>query len=171
MIESVLPAIIAGVSAAAVGIIGSLLANDFRTFRTLACVLGGPRAIPAKRIEQPGYDVAALQAARRVCRGVDGRRRHQLDDAVAYVRRWQGPLDRPTTGWASLIPGALTVVRLAAEGRRNREIDASLFMSRGTVKTHLSHAYTKLGVTNPDRAGDCWPATVPLTSLTEGGYS
>jgi len=39
-------------------------------------------------------------------------------------------------------------VRLVAEGLSNPEIGARLFMSRSTVKTHLSHVYAKLGVAN-----------------------
>jgi DNA-binding NarL/FixJ family response regulator len=37
---------------------------------------------------------------------------------------------------------------LAADGLTNPEIGARLFMSRSTVKTHLSHVYAKLGVAN-----------------------
>ena len=37
---------------------------------------------------------------------------------------------------------------LAADGMTNPEIAARLFMSRSTVKTHLSHVYAKLGVAN-----------------------
>ena len=37
---------------------------------------------------------------------------------------------------------------LAVEGLSNPEIGARLFMSRSTVKTHLSHVYGKLGVAN-----------------------
>ena len=39
-------------------------------------------------------------------------------------------------------------MRLAAEGHNNPEIGARLFMSRSTVRTHLSHVYAKLGVAN-----------------------
>jgi DNA-binding NarL/FixJ family response regulator len=35
-----------------------------------------------------------------------------------------------------------------ADGLNNPEIGSRLFMSRGTVKTHLSHVYAKLGVAN-----------------------
>jgi predicted ArsR family transcriptional regulator len=35
-----------------------------------------------------------------------------------------------------------------SDGLTNPEIAARLFMSRNTVKTHLSHIYAKLGVTN-----------------------
>jgi predicted ATPase/DNA-binding CsgD family transcriptional regulator len=71
-----------------------------------------------------------------------------LDEAVAYARRTRGPRGRPTTGWASLTPTELEVVRLAVDGLSNPEIGAKLFMGRGTVKTHLSHVFAKLDVAN-----------------------
>ena len=71
-----------------------------------------------------------------------------LDDAVAYARRARGARNRPSTGWGSLTPTELDVVRLVAEGLTNPEIGARLFISRATVKTHLSHVYAKLGVSN-----------------------
>ena len=40
------------------------------------------------------------------------------------------------------------VLRLAAEGRSNREIAAELFISQATVKTHLQNVYAKLSVAN-----------------------
>lgn len=42
----------------------------------------------------------------------------------------------------------LDVLRLVAEGRSNREIARALFVSEATVKTHLNHAFSKLGVTS-----------------------
>jgi DNA-binding CsgD family transcriptional regulator len=71
-----------------------------------------------------------------------------LDEAVAYARRTRGARGRPSSGWASLTPAEQSVVRLAADGLSNPDIGARLFMSRSTVKTHLSHVYAKLGVTN-----------------------
>lgn len=50
------------------------------------------------------------------------------------------------TGWASLTPTELDVVRLAAEGLTNPQIGGQLFMSRHTVATHLSHVFAKLGI-------------------------
>jgi predicted ATPase/DNA-binding CsgD family transcriptional regulator len=71
-----------------------------------------------------------------------------LDEAVAYARRTRGARGRPSSGWASLTPTEEQVVALAVEGLSNPAIGERLFMSRGTVKTHLAHVYTKLGVAN-----------------------
>jgi predicted ATPase/DNA-binding CsgD family transcriptional regulator len=71
-----------------------------------------------------------------------------LPEAVEYARRARGSRRRPSSGWASLTPTERNVVRLAAGGLSNPDIGTRLFMSRSTVKTHLSHVYAKLGVTN-----------------------
>ena len=42
------------------------------------------------------------------------------------------------------------VLELVAKGTSNRDIARELFISEATVKTHLSHLFTKLGVN--DRA-------------------
>ena len=70
-----------------------------------------------------------------------------LDDAVAYAARKGGGRKRPATGWASLIPAELEVVRLVSEGLRNDAIARRLFIAPGTVKVHLSHIFAKLGIT------------------------
>jgi predicted ATPase/DNA-binding CsgD family transcriptional regulator len=66
--------------------------------------------------------------------------------AVAYARRARGERRRPSFGWDSLTPTEREVVRLAAAGLTNPAIGERLFISRGTVKTHLLHVFTKLGV-------------------------
>jgi predicted ATPase/DNA-binding CsgD family transcriptional regulator len=71
-----------------------------------------------------------------------------MDEAVAYARRTRGARGRPSSGWASLTPTEQQVVDLAVEGLSNPEIGERLFISRGTVKTHLAHVYAKLGVSN-----------------------
>ena len=38
------------------------------------------------------------------------------------------------------------LVRLLAEGKRNREIGQTLFMSVATVEAHLTRTYRKLGI-------------------------
>jgi predicted ATPase/class 3 adenylate cyclase/DNA-binding CsgD family transcriptional regulator len=68
--------------------------------------------------------------------------------AVAHAQRTRGARKRPSFGWKSLTPTEAEVVALASTGLANPEIAARLLMGRATVKTHLSSAYTKLGVKN-----------------------
>jgi predicted ATPase/DNA-binding CsgD family transcriptional regulator len=67
-------------------------------------------------------------------------------DAIAYAARGRGERKRPTTGWASLTPSELEVVRLVGEHLSNPEIASRLFVSRATVKSHLLHIFSKLGI-------------------------
>lgn len=69
-----------------------------------------------------------------------------LEDAVAYARRGRGERRRPPAGWASLTPTEQEVVRLVTEGLTNAEVGQRLFVSVHTVKKHLSHVYTKIGL-------------------------
>lgn len=46
-----------------------------------------------------------------------------------------------------LTPREMEIVRLAAEGLRNKEIGDRLTIAEGTVKIHLHNIYEKLGVT------------------------
>jgi DNA-binding CsgD family transcriptional regulator len=55
---------------------------------------------------------------------------------------------RPTSGWAALTRAELDVVRLVSEGFGNKDIATRLFVSPRTVQTHLTHVYTKLGLTS-----------------------
>ena len=71
-----------------------------------------------------------------------------LDDAVAYAARRGGGRKRPAAGWASLTPTELEVARLVGDGLRNDAIAQRLFIAPGTVKVHLSHIFTKLGITS-----------------------
>jgi DNA-binding CsgD family transcriptional regulator len=58
----------------------------------------------------------------------------------------RGPRQRPKSGWASLTATELKVARLVAEGLSNPEIAERMFISRGTVHTHVSHILAKLGL-------------------------
>jgi DNA-binding NarL/FixJ family response regulator len=51
-----------------------------------------------------------------------------------------------TASGAALTPRELEIVRMVAQGMRNREIGQRLFISEGTVKIHLHNTYEKLGV-------------------------
>ena len=68
------------------------------------------------------------------------------EEAIAYAARGRGERKRPSTGWASLTPSELEVVRLVGQHLSNPDIAARLFVSRATVKTHLVHIFSKLGV-------------------------
>jgi predicted ATPase/class 3 adenylate cyclase/DNA-binding CsgD family transcriptional regulator len=70
------------------------------------------------------------------------------DEAIAYAQRGRGQRKRSTSGWASLTPSERDVVRLVSDGLANKDIAARLFVSPRTVQTHLTHVYTKLGLTS-----------------------
>jgi DNA-binding CsgD family transcriptional regulator len=70
------------------------------------------------------------------------------EEAIAYAQRGRGERKRPASGWGSLTPAERDVVRLVSEGLANNDIAARLFVSPRTVQTHLTHVYTKLGLTS-----------------------
>jgi len=55
---------------------------------------------------------------------------------------------RPSSGWESLTPAELDVVRALASGLTNREIAAQLWVSPRTVQTHIASTFVKLGAAN-----------------------
>jgi DNA-binding CsgD family transcriptional regulator len=71
-----------------------------------------------------------------------------VEEAIAYAQRGRGERKRPTSGWDSLTPTERDVVRLVSEGLANNDIATRLFVSPRTVQTHLTHVYTKLGLTS-----------------------
>jgi DNA-binding CsgD family transcriptional regulator len=71
-----------------------------------------------------------------------------IEEAIAYAQRGRGERKRPSSGWDSLTPTEVDVVRLVQEGLGNKDIAARLFISHRTVQTHLTHVYTKLGLTS-----------------------
>ncbi|OBJ52906.1 helix-turn-helix transcriptional regulator [Mycobacterium asiaticum] len=70
------------------------------------------------------------------------------DEAIAYAQRGRGERKRPPSGWDSLTPTELNIVRLVSEGLGNKDIGSRLFISPRTVQTHLTHVYNKLGLTS-----------------------
>jgi DNA-binding CsgD family transcriptional regulator len=65
-----------------------------------------------------------------------------VKDADAELRRISGRASTP----GSLTPAEERVATLVAEGRSNREVASTLFLSDRTVEGHLSRIYRKLGV-------------------------
>jgi predicted ATPase/DNA-binding CsgD family transcriptional regulator len=70
------------------------------------------------------------------------------DEAIAYAQRGRGQRKRPATGWDSLTPAELNVVKLVSEGLPNKEIAARLFLSARTVQAHLGNVYSKMGLSS-----------------------
>jgi DNA-binding CsgD family transcriptional regulator len=70
------------------------------------------------------------------------------EEAIAYAQRGRGERKRPTSGWGALTPTERDVVQLVSEGLGNKDIATRLFVSPRTVQTHLTHVYTKLGLSS-----------------------
>jgi predicted ATPase/DNA-binding CsgD family transcriptional regulator len=67
---------------------------------------------------------------------------------VELVRPGDERRARPSYGWESLTDAESRVAELVAEGKANREIAEELFVSVRTVTTHLTHIYTKTGLSS-----------------------
>jgi DNA-binding CsgD family transcriptional regulator len=135
------------------------LAVDTRSYREAAQLFGAAAAIRQRmgvvrfKIYDAGYEasVAALR---------DALGEHDFDaawaegaamsteEAIAYAQRGRGERKRPASGWASLTPTERDVARLVSEGLTNNDIATRLFVSPRTVQAHLTHVYTKLGLTS-----------------------
>lgn len=71
-----------------------------------------------------------------------------IEESLRYVQRRRGNRKRPISGWESLTPAEVAVVGLVVDGLSNGDIAARLLVSHRTVQTHLTHVYTKLGLTS-----------------------
>lgn len=69
-----------------------------------------------------------------------------LSEVCDYALRNRGKRSRPRHGPASLTPVERRIAQLACDGLTNPEIALRVFVSRSTVKMHLSQVYAKLGV-------------------------
>jgi DNA-binding NarL/FixJ family response regulator len=115
-----------------------------------------PELVAAVRVVASGEAVVAPTVTRRL------------------IERFIG--DEPPSGWPSpaafdvLTPREREVLTLIARGLANAEIAQRLFLSEGTVKTHVSRVLAKLGLRDRlqavilayeaglVRAGQAWPA-------------
>ena len=104
------------------------------------------------------YITAALEAGAEgyVLKDVEPR---DLVAAIRKAHRGEVPLDaqaarvivnswRSTAAASPLTDREVEVLRLAAEGKSNRDIAAALVISEKTVKAHISSILAKLGVQN-----------------------
>jgi DNA-binding CsgD family transcriptional regulator len=71
-----------------------------------------------------------------------------IEEATSYALRGRGERTRASSGWASLTRAERDVVKLVSEGLGNKDVAARLFVSPRTVQAHLTHVYTKLGLTS-----------------------
>ena len=71
-----------------------------------------------------------------------------LEQAEAGLGRSARVLRKDAAARDELTPAETQVASLAAEGKTNREIAGSLWMSEKTVEAHLSRVYRKTGVRN-----------------------
>lgn len=85
---------------------------------------------------------AAATAAEIGARGIAGRANEEL------VASGASPRPEAKGGVASLTPSELRVARMVAAGMSNREVAEALFLARRTVETHLTHTYSKLGISS-----------------------
>lgn len=90
------------------------------------------------------------------------RREEYLSAALAHLAAEAGIRPRRRTGE---LPGGLTrremdVARLIADGRTNREIATTLFVSERTVETHASNILRRLGFNSRTQIA-AWVATLP----------
>jgi DNA-binding CsgD family transcriptional regulator len=135
------------------------LAADTGGYREAARLLGAAQAIRQRSgaVRLKIYDVAHHDSIATV-RDATGQEDFDgawaegaalsVDEAIAYAQRGRGERKRPTSGWASLTPTERDVVRLVSEGLANKDIATRLFVSPRTVQSHLTHVYTKLGLTS-----------------------
>jgi DNA-binding CsgD family transcriptional regulator len=135
------------------------LAGDADSHREAARLFGAAAAI-RERIGVVRFKVydAGYEASVAAVRGALGRQDFDsawaeaatlsTEEAIAYAQRGHGERKRPSSGWASLTPTERDVVRLVSEGLANNDIATRLFVSPRTVQAHLTHVYTKLGLTS-----------------------
>ncbi|HXM55018.1 MAG TPA: response regulator transcription factor [Candidatus Dormibacteraeota bacterium] len=95
----------------------------------------GARGYVAKDIDAAGL----VNVIRAVQRGESGLDSHSASAVVRSVVAG-------TDAHRELSPRELEVLRLVAGGRTNREIGEECFISESTVKFHVRHVMTKLGV-------------------------
>ena len=70
------------------------------------------------------------------------------EEAIGYAQRIRSQPKRPASGWASLTRAERDVVRLVSEGLATNDVATRLFVSPRTVQSHLTHVYTKLGLSS-----------------------
>ena len=72
--------------------------------------------------------------------------RRRLRELGIRRRHWTTPATRPIAGWDSLTDTEQAVSRLVAEGLKNNQVAARMYISTHTVAHHLRQAFRKLQI-------------------------
>jgi DNA-binding NarL/FixJ family response regulator len=89
-----------------------------------------------------------VEAVQRVAAGEEILSPAVMRRFLARFKTDGGAAEKSRAGWAKLTEREADVVLAVARGRTNQEIADELFLSVATVKTHISHAMTKLDLAN-----------------------
>jgi len=123
--------------------IGFVPSAAYARYRWAEAALGAGDAATAERELRAAWETASRLGARPLAAAVeDLGRRARLD-----VGAPASPAP-PATGAAPLTPREAEVLALVAEGRTNRQIGESLFISEKTASVHVSRLLAKLGASN-----------------------
>ena len=127
-----------------------------------AAVLGKSPALLERAASLVEWGAALRRAGQRsqarlvLSQGLDGAARCGAQPLAARAReelRIAGA--RPRRDWSlgveALTPSELRIVRLARDGRTNRQIAQELYVSIKTVEGHLARAYGKLGIASREQ--------------------
>jgi len=116
----------------------------------LTSVLEDRMIVGALRAGAIGYllkDMGAADLRRAVKAAAAGQVQIAPDAATRLAQEIRAPADE-----VALTPRETEILRLLAQGRSNKEIAQALKIGDGTVKTHLSNIFAKLGVTSRTQA-------------------
>jgi two-component system nitrate/nitrite response regulator NarL len=106
---------------------------------------------------EPLVEAIRMKVDGLVLKGAAGDVLVRAAEAVAGGTQWLdkdameqviGRLAEPAAAAVAMTPRETDVVRLVAQGRRNKEIARDLGISEGTVKMHLHNLYEKLSVSS-----------------------
>jgi predicted ATPase/DNA-binding CsgD family transcriptional regulator len=137
----------------------AVLAGDAASHREAARLFGSAHTIRARmgsvrfKIYEASYEASLMQLREALGeKDFDAAWSEgttlSVEEAIAYAQRGRGERKRPTNGWGSLTPTERQVVQLVSQGLANNDIATRLFVSPRTVQTHLTHVYSKLGLTS-----------------------
>jgi DNA-binding NarL/FixJ family response regulator len=132
------------------GVLRELKQRDFDTrVVVLTAALDEDEVVDAIRLGVKGVVLKEMaprllvQCVRKVYEGGQWLEKDSIGKALEKMLNRPGGL---SAGAGSLTPREVDVVRLVAEGLRNKEIADRLQISEGTVKIHLHSIYEKLNI-------------------------